>query len=153
MTAPSQVIRTTLTAFVLCLSAVSQLLGAVTTAVLPPPPAPAQTSEDPGAWRREPFLGISQKNNRKAAPLTRGTFRPNVKSAISELNQDLQLQGIMQADRSYYALINGQTVKTGDSIAGVTIKEISRFRVVTVNSHKQVVTYDIYQGRINRGKQ
>lgn len=153
MTALSQAMRTALTVLVLCLSAVPQLLAATTATVQPPPPAPTQTSEDSGAWRRDPFLGITPKNNRKSVPLTKGTFRSAVKLAVPEQSQDVQLQGIMQSDRSYYALINGQAVKTGDTIAGVTIKEISRFRVVTVNSHKQVVTYDIYQGRINRGKQ
>jgi hypothetical protein len=65
---------------------------------------------------------------------------------------DLNIQGIMQADRKFHALINGRTVKAGDVIDGYTIKEIHRYTVVVLNERKERVTYDIYQGRIDRGK-
>jgi hypothetical protein len=66
--------------------------------------------------------------------------------------QEIQLQGIMQAGKAFHALINGRTVKAGDRVGGSTINHISRYQVVLLNERKEKVIYDIYQGRIDRGK-
>ncbi len=60
----------------------------------------------------------------------------------------------MQTDKkAFHALINGRVVKTGDRLDGLTIKEISRYRVVFRDGHNNTSSYDIFQGRIDRGKQ
>lgn len=105
--------------------------------------------EDIGKWRRDPFIGTGAiKNNVPKAAL------PAEKKQLTEPpgSTEINLQGIMRADKAFHALINGRVVKTGDKLDGVTIKEISLFLVVVQNDKKEKVTYDIYQGRIDRGK-
>jgi hypothetical protein len=114
-----------------------------------PPTTQVSTTADAGTWRRDPFIGSFRKS----------TVAPSVKT-ISQKNatefqlqdQDIQLQGIMLTDKTFHALINGRSVKAGDRIAGVTITHISRYQVVVINERKEKVIYDIYQGRIDRGK-
>jgi len=65
---------------------------------------------------------------------------------------EINLQGILQSGKVFHALINGRVVKSGDKLDGVTIKEIGRFQVVVQNEKREKITYDIYQGRIDRGK-
>lgn len=110
-------------------------------------------SRDSGPWRREPFIGSSKKST--AAPTARGSqlIPGKEPSGRHGLDEDIHLQGIMQADNAFHAMINGRSVKAGDTIGSTTIREISRFRVVVVNGRKEKVVYDIYQGRIDRGKQ
>jgi hypothetical protein len=79
---------------------------------------------------------------------------PAGKKAVAESSDstDINLQGIMQADKSYHALINGRVFKVGDKIGRLTIFEISRYRVVVQNHNKEKNIYDIHKGKINRGE-
>lgn len=126
-------------------------VAAQTPAASTPTPPPVAITEDSGAWRRDPFIGSAKKGGAvpavKGIPLKTGGVLPKQESA------DIHLQGIMQSGSTFHALINGRSVKTGDSISGVTIKEISRFKVIVLNERREKVIYDIYQGRIDRGKQ
>lgn len=140
--------------FVATLLCSSTADAAVSPATTPPP---AALSADQGAWRRDPFAGSgrapaakSAANN--AAKISNGKAVVSPIKQLHEAEHEFQLQGIIQSGASYHALINGRTVKNGDSIAGVTIKEISRFKVTVLNTRKETITYDVYQGRINRGK-
>ena len=110
-----------------------------------------EVAEDSAKWRRDPFSGGNAKN----AKVPAGRIQPGLKTAASiNANPELTVQGIMQADNAFHALINGRVVKAGDKLDGVTIKEISRFRVaVQYDNSKDKTIYDIYQGRIDRGKQ
>lgn len=114
------------------------------------PLPPVSVSEDLSTWKRDPFIGSLNKGavptTAKGIPLKTGAVLPNQE-------QDIQLQGIMKADKRYHVLINGRSVKAGDTFGGVTVKEISRYRVVLLNERKEKIIYDIYQGRIDRGKQ
>lgn len=117
------------------------------------PTTQRSVSEDSGAWRRSnPFID-SSKSGGLSAPTT-GTIPLKPGGIIPKQLQDgdIHLQGIMQADRRFHALINGRTVKAGDTIAGFTVKEIHRYHVVLLSGHKEKIIYDIYQGRIDRGK-
>lgn len=116
------------------------------------PAAHISINEDSGAWRRKnPFIENSKNGvgtvTTKNIPLKPGTGIPK-----HIQDGDIHVQGIMQADRKFHALINGRTVKAGDIIGGVTVKEIHRYNVVVVNERKEKIVYDIYQGRIDRGK-
>lgn len=107
-------------------------------------------SEDSVIWRRDPFIGAVIKGSgptgTKGIPLKpgEGSLQPD---------QGFHLQGIMLVDNTFHALINGRSVKTGDTIGGFTIKNIKRHQVAVRNERKEIITYDIYQGRIDRGKQ
>jgi len=109
-------------------------------------PAPAtQTTaswkvepEDPHAWPHEPFKKIEDPKALLRAPGSLGDA------------SDLVVQGIMRIDNHYYAIINGITVKPGNRIDEWIIVNISQHRV-TVRREKEKQTYDIYQGKINRG--
>lgn len=123
----------------------------------PAPPAPdkdrahlAGISGDSGTWRRDPF-GTEAKNG----PLPANRIPARLKIAATGTGRpELNIQGIMQTDKkAFHALINGRVVKTGDKLEGLTIREISRYRVVFRNNNKENSIYDIYQGRIDRGKQ
>jgi hypothetical protein len=98
-------------------------------------------AEDSGPWRREPF---------KNTDTTKITPGMPAKLGITREPADISLQGIMKSNKSYFAIINGITVKPGDRIEGWTIAEISRHRV-TMRREKEKQIYDIYQGRIDRG--
>ena len=106
--------------------------------------------EDSTKWRRDPFGAGNTKN----AKVQADRIQPGLKPAASiSAAPELTVQGIMQADNAFHALINGRVVKVGDKLDGVTIKEISRFRVaVQYDNSKEKTIYDIYQGRIDRGK-
>lgn len=97
--------------------------------------------EDASPWRREPF-----KSSNLPSRITGHT----AKQEPTGLSTDLVLQGIMKSNKSYFAIINGRTVKPGDHIEGWTIADISRYRV-TVQRAKEKQIYDIYQGKIDRG--
>jgi hypothetical protein len=94
--------------------------------------------EDPHGWAREPFKKIEVSKT------------PSGMQVSSAGVDDITIQGIMKIDKHYYAIINGRTVKTGDRIDEWAITKISRHRV-TVRREKEQQTFDIYQGRINRG--
>jgi len=109
----------------------------------------AEVKGDSGKWRRDPFIGNDIKNVRQqTAKTVTGIKLMPESSAMPEIN----LQGILQSGKVFHALINGRVVKSGDKLDGVTIKEISRFQVVVQNEKREKITYDIYQGRIDRGK-
>lgn len=72
------------------------------------------------------------------------------RQGIQESVSELSLQGILKSSRSYYAIINGRTVKPGDRIDGWTISGITRHSV-TVRRDNEKQVYDIFQGRIDRG--
>jgi hypothetical protein len=97
--------------------------------------------EDTNPWRREPFKSPDTAKNVPALSSVQ-------KSTAG--TPDLLLQGIMNKNKHFYAIINGRTVKPGDSIEGWSVAEISRYRV-TVRREKEKRIYDIYQGRIDRG--
>ena len=109
-------------------------------------PAPADQAtttwktepEDPHAWPHEPFKKIEDPKALLRAPGSLGDA------------SDLVVQGIMKIDKHYYAIINGIIVKPGNRIDEWIIANISRYRV-TVRREKEKQTYDIYQGKINRG--
>jgi hypothetical protein len=131
------------------------LYAPATEAAQTPTASPAQNlsvsvSEDSVAWRRDPFIGTVIKGSgpavAKGIPLKSG-------ESVSKSDQDFHLQGIMLVDNTFHALINGRSVKTGDTIGGFTIKSIKRHQVAVRNDRNEIITYDIYQGRIDRGKQ
>jgi hypothetical protein len=94
--------------------------------------------EDSLPWPREPFKKLD-------------TLKPQQKlSGSPMISPDITIQGIMKVDKHFYALINGRAVKTGDRIDELTIVNIYRDRII-VRRDKELQTYDIYQGRINRG--
>jgi hypothetical protein len=132
--------------FFLCATGTDAAQPPVTYAV---PQSRVSVAEDPGPWRRDPFIGSINKggspNGTGAVPLKSGT-------GLHAQDLDIRLQGIMQVDGAFHALINGRSVKAGDSISGVTIREISRHQVVVLTDRKEKIIYDIYQGRIDRGK-
>jgi hypothetical protein len=147
--------------FHIILTATATLLQCTATVLaaqnLPGPAQPkplAIVNEDPVSWRREPFLSSIKKVS-GAPPAKIISLKKNAgyPKQSPDQEQDIQLQGIMQADNAFHALINGRSVKAGDHINGVIVKEVSRFKVVVLNSRKEKITYDIYQGRIDRGKQ
>lgn len=100
------------------------------------------TPEDTSPWRREPIRSPSAPNKHIPGQL--------LKLGSSGEPADFVLQGIMKSNKSYFAIINGRTVKPGDHIEGWTIADISRYRV-TVQRAKEKQIYDIYQGKIDRG--
>ena len=108
-------------------------------------------SGDSAQWRRDPFVDSAAKRGRLPA----GGIRAGLKNSAGGTGQsELDIQGIMQTDKkAFHALINGRVVKTGDRLDGLTIKEISRYRVVFRDGHNNTSSYDIFQGRIDRGKQ
>ena len=104
------------------------------------PQRPVSVSEDQGTWRRDPFIGSVKKGD--AQPAAKGiSSKAGAKLANpdQEQGQDIQLQGIMLVDKAFHALINGRSVKTGDTIGGVTIKQISRYEVVVFNERKEKI--------------
>lgn len=108
-----------------------------------------EVKEDSVRWRRDPFIGNDTKSVRQqTAKKVPGIKLMPESSALPEIN----LQGILQSGKVFHALINGRVVKSGDKLEGVIIKEISRFQVVVQNEKREKITYDIYQGRIDRGK-
>lgn len=108
-----------------------------------------QVKGDSGKWRRDPFLGNNAKTVRQ--PTVKTT--PGIKMEQEAFDsQEINLQGILQSGKAFHALINGRVVKKGDKLDGVIIKKISRFQVVVQNGKRENITYDIYQGRIDRGK-
>jgi len=112
-------------------------------------PRRSAVAEDSVKWRRDPFgIAVTAKLEKPQA----GKI-PAVSIKLDRERQpDLNIQGIMQADKAFHALINGRVVKTGDKLDGVTIREISRYQVVVQGDNKEKSIYDIYQGRIDRGK-
>ena len=121
-------------------------------AAVSPSPIPAVSiSADPGIWRRDPFIG-SMKKGAVTLPVKTIQLKTAAGVQMQDQYQEIQLQGIMQAGKAFHALINGRTVKTGDRVGGSTINHISRYQVVLLNERKEKVIYDIYQGRIDRGK-
>lgn len=102
-------------------------------------------SQDPSAWKRNPFAN----GTKQVKPTTPATTAGIGRHTVPE--QSFHLQGIMQVNKNYHALVNGMTVKRGDVIGSMTIKEITRYKVVVQNDRKEKITYDIYQGRIDRG--
>lgn len=106
--------------------------------------------EDSSKWRRDPFTGGQAKDDKASS----GTVPAGFKAAAAiNRSPELNLQGIVQTGKAFHALINGQVVKAGDRLAGLTIRQISRYQVVLFNEKKETFIYDIYQGRIDRGKQ
>lgn len=119
------------------------------------PASHISVNEDSGAWRRRnPFIESTTgtKNGSSAAIAKHSPLLSGVSVPGHIPDGDIHVQGIMQADRKFHALINGVTVKAGDIIGGVTVKEIHRYNVVVLNERKEKIVYDIYQGRIDRGK-
>ncbi len=109
----------------------------------------AEVNKDSGKWRRDPFIGNNTKTvKQQTAKTVTGIKLMPESTALPEIN----LQGILQSGKVFHALINGRVVKSGDKLDGVIIKEISRFQVVVQNEKREKITYDIYQGRIDRGK-
>lgn len=109
--------------------------------------------EDSAAWKRDPFLGSAKKKSSSASDKKISAMSPlkgGVKLGTADL--DVMLQGILRVGGKYHALINGRVVKQGDEIGGVTIREINRYTVTALDGNKETVVYDIYQGRIDRGK-
>ena len=110
----------------------------------------AAISEDGSKWRRDPFHVGDAKNGTAPA----GKIPAGLKTSTAIVrSHELDIQGIIQSDNAFHALINGNVVKTGDKLDGLTIMEISRYRVVVKNDNNEKIIYDIYQGRIDRGKQ
>lgn len=128
----------------------SSAIGAVQNiaSTIPAKPLPV-INEDPVKWRRDPFI-----ENMKAgsSPQATTSTRKAAVTALQKQEYEFELQGIMQVDGTFHAMINGTAVKVGDKIGGITIKEISRFKVVGISESKEKIICDIYQGRINRGK-
>jgi hypothetical protein len=114
---------------------------------------PVSISEDSGSWRRDPFIGSLKKGDNPPTAKAIQQNRPGAALPKREQDMDIQLQGILQTGKSFHALINGRTVKAGDTFDAVTIKQINRYQVVLLNEHNEKIIYDIYQGRIDRGKQ
>ncbi|MBI5483376.1 MAG: hypothetical protein HY888_02810 [Deltaproteobacteria bacterium] len=106
--------------------------------------------EDSSKWRRDPFTGRHAKDDKASSGAVPASF-----TAAAAINRspELNLQGIIQSGNAFHALINGHVLKTGDRLAGLTIRQISRYQVVLFNENKETFIYDIYQGRIDRGKQ
>lgn len=106
--------------------------------------------EDSSKWRRDPFTGGHAKEVKASSGTVPAAFKA---AAAINRSPELNLQGIIQTGKAFHALINGHVLKTGDKLAGMTIKQISRYQVVLLNENKETFIYDIYQGRIDRGKQ
>lgn len=110
----------------------------------------AAIPEDGTTWRRDPFIGGDTKNGTAPA----GKIPAGLKTPAAVVrSHELDIQGIIQSDKAFHALINGNVVKAGDKLEGLTIMEISRYRIVVRNENNEKSIYDIYQGRIDRGKQ
>lgn len=150
MTKPLRPFRTTAVTAGMCIMLTFAAQAAYSSSASAPA-SPLPVSEDPVAWKRDPFIGSGKKP--VVLPSTNRIIPKKAVGALQGHEPDIQLQGIMQTDKNFHALINGRTVKAGDTIAGVTIKQISRFKVVVLNERKEKITYDIYQGRIDRGIQ
>ncbi|MFA7402711.1 MAG: hypothetical protein WC007_01860 [Pelobacteraceae bacterium] len=117
------------------------------------PQPPESIREDSGSWRRDPFIGSLKKGDHPPTAKTIQQNRPGAALPKREQDMDIQLQGILQTGTSFHALINGRTVKAGDTFGAVTVKQISRYQAVLLNERNEKIIYDIYQGRIDRGKQ
>lgn len=111
-------------------------------------PRRSVVAEDSVKWRRDPFGSVNAKVEKPQA----GKIPAGSVKLEQERQPDLNIQGIMQADKAFHALINGRVVKAGDKLDGVTIREISRYQVVVQGDNKEKSIYDIYQGRIDRGE-
>lgn len=130
----------------------------------PPVKQPSKNMlEDTYKWKRDPFIGKGQKNlqlsnNSRFSPrvISKKFVYKGIKTSktnsINELEEDINLQGIMKSNSSYNALINGRIVNKGDVIAGLTVVQISRYAVTIQNDKKEQIVYDIYQGRVDKGK-
>lgn len=106
-------------------------------------------SEDSVKWRRNPFIKSDSKKTAPTGPIV----MPGKKTTTgSSTPHEINLQGIMQADKAFHALINGRIYKAGDKLGGLNIIEISRYRVVLQNNLKETSIYDIHKGKINRGE-
>ncbi len=125
-------------------------LAALPAGAASPPPAPVwkQVPEDRSVWRREPFRKLIDP---KTAPVTVKTgAKPGGPGLGLPDRREPVLQGIMQSNDRYYAIINGRTVKPGDRIDGWTVSGITRYRV-TMKHEQDKQTVDIYEGTIDRG--
>lgn len=119
-----------------------------------------QLPQDTAPWRREPFRKIEEPSaagtpaRQNGAPGMKQLAPPGgaVRRDDNRPADELVLQGIMQTDGRHYAIINGRTVRSGERIDGWNVATITRYRV-TVRREKETQTLDIYQGRIDRGKQ
>lgn len=124
-----------------------------------PPPSPATSAgkgsavttvpEDALKWRRDPFI---TNGARKTSAQKPGSASPKKGAATSSDSASINIQGIMQADKAFHALIDGRTFKKGDKIGQLTISEISRYCVVFQNELKEKITHDIHKGKITRGE-
>ena len=105
--------------------------------------------EDNVKWRREPFIGADSKKNKSTSAIST-TGKKSVAESLD--STEVNVQGIMQADKSFHTLIDGRAFKVGDKIGRLTIFEISRYRVIVQNHNKEKTIYDIHKGKINRGE-
>ncbi|MBC7964119.1 MAG: hypothetical protein H7Y05_14390 [Steroidobacteraceae bacterium] len=122
-----------------------------------PPPTPTiydhahrdVIAEDGVKWRRDPFIGAGAKK----VSIPTSTILSGKKSAVASSDSpEINLQGILQTNKTFHALIDGRVFKVGDKLGRLTIIEISRYRVVVQNKLKEKNSYDIHKGKINRGE-
>ncbi|MDD2364856.1 MAG: hypothetical protein PHN84_01690 [Desulfuromonadaceae bacterium] len=106
-------------------------------------------NEDAKAWDRDPFIGKLAK--KRAVPLTSKLNGYKATKQV-ENEEEINLQGIIQSDNTYHALINGRALKTGDMIGTTRIQQINRYQVVLQNAKKEKIVYDIYQGKLDKDR-
>ena len=105
---------------------------------------------DAGGWQRDPFqrggAKPAQTGKSQGAPI-KAAIRPALPQAQPK---DVSLQGIMQVDKKYFALINGRVVKAGDKLDGLVVEAVSRFGIV-VRDESGRRRLDVYGGELPKG--
>lgn len=95
-----------------------------------------ETPRDSGTWSRDPFRHQKDAGGRITLPVRPLPVGPR---------HEITVQGIMNVDGTYYALVNGRVVKAGERVDRTLVENISRYRVVTKDDTGRR-TIDIYAG-------
>lgn len=104
--------------------------------------APSNAAYD-SQGKRDPFVALVSKEGRFVMPVsTQAEKKEDQKTNITDLN----LQGIMyDTSGTSIVVINGELLKTGESLGPVTIKEITQNYVAVVMENKEYIL-NLYEG-------
>ena len=84
--------------------------------------------------RRDPFIPLTDKDN---PTQLRTVFTP----PSLDLPVELKIKGILWSGREFFAIINGEVRKKGDTIDGIMIKTIEKDRVVLRYLEKEYIIF------------
>lgn len=109
---------------------------------------------DKSKWKRDPFLFKESRVETRITQHLKLKSKSLTNSADKKSEEpDFNIQGILKTGNNRYdALINGTIVKIGDSILEYKIVDIKSHQVSFRKGKDKMITYDIYQGKLDRGK-